>query len=570
MVYVQPSLGSTVWYATAWSTATDDDVFATNADLFEGYLRFHAYALRPDWKYWYFGDTSDNKQSIELFSRWLVDMITNGIRSPLGQALSMEIRDHSRPWYDYSGADGWMQALSYDATRDATATPLSSLPTAEWLSRNVQDVAVFRSGWGPEDTSVWIVCGDYLSAHQHDESGSFQIFRRTILTGPTGSYDAYNSDHWQNYYSQHSVHANTLAVVQPGEFFPTLQSIADAAANVNDGGQRVLGLDRGGSTHQVPDLAAYRAKKDGGPFYETGSLEHFEHDGCHDYVACDVTAAYDSPGFTTNGNSAKVTEVTREFMFLPPDILLVFDRIEATDPSYDKRFLLHVMGLPEVGTDRYTFTNGAGRLQVQTLVPRVPVVDVVDRFEVEGVPHAPSATGAESGGMRLEISPAVEGARDYFLHLFRTTDASDTTWPTAEVTDSASQISVVVTVGTRTYSVGFRKEEEPGGHFTARDSASGATCDQYFGAGALPPPEDGGEVSPDGSEPPVDGGEPRPDAFEDVAPDADGDLDGGTDGGTPGDDSGGGCGCRTTDVPASAALLAFLVFALLLLRRRAP
>ena len=44
------------------------------------------------------------------------------------------------------------------------------------------------------------------------------------------------------------VHANTIAVYQPGEFFPTLHTIQNGAtANVNDGGQRPMRRDKSGS-----------------------------------------------------------------------------------------------------------------------------------------------------------------------------------------------------------------------------------------------------------------------------------------------------------------------------------
>src|SRR5579871_3614907 len=103
--YVQPSVGSAAIYATAWTIATDEDLYAwarANAnDVFEKYLLFHAYSIRPDYHYVYFGDSSDNKQFIELFSRGLIDTLTVTSHSPLGQALSVEIRDHSRPYYDY-------------------------------------------------------------------------------------------------------------------------------------------------------------------------------------------------------------------------------------------------------------------------------------------------------------------------------------------------------------------------------------------------------------------------------------------------------------------------------------
>ncbi|MBI5502485.1 MAG: MYXO-CTERM sorting domain-containing protein [Deltaproteobacteria bacterium] len=398
-----------------------------------------------------------------------------------------------------------------------------------------------------------------MSAHQHDEAGSFQIFRRAILTGPGGAYDAYNSDHWQNYYSQHSVHANTLAIVQPGGFFPTLQSLADPSANVNDGGQRVLGLDLSGSTHQVPDLDAYRAKKDGGPLYETGTMETFTHAACYDYVACDVTAAYDSPGFATNGNTAKVVEVSRQFVFLPPDVLLIFDRVESTDPSYRKRFLLHVPGTLELGTPRYVVRNGGGVLLARTLLPAAPAVDVIDGFRVDGEPHPPTAGGAESGGTRLEISPPAESARDYFLHVFRATEPADLTWPDAVVSDSASQVQVVVNLGSREATVVFRKGDELGGHFLSRDSATGEACDEFLGWTPIPTDE-GAESMADAFDDVRDSSEPTVDAVTDV-PGGDADGSSSPDGATVGGgDGGGGCGCRVGEDPTASVIAVAAVF----------
>src|SRR5262245_39422776 len=187
-VYVQPAVASAAWYAAAWTTATDEDIFQyakiQAGDIWNGYIAFHAYATRPDYRYVYFGDTTDNKQSIELFSRYLVDMLTLGTNSTLGQAFSLEIKASSQPGYDYAGADAWMMALFYDASRDAAATPRDTLPTARWLGQGSNDVAILRSGWAQDDTFVWLSCGDYFGAHQHDEAGSFQIYRRSLLTGP--------------------------------------------------------------------------------------------------------------------------------------------------------------------------------------------------------------------------------------------------------------------------------------------------------------------------------------------------------------------------------------------------
>jgi len=556
MTYVQPTIGALAWYGAAWSTATDDDIHAwakTNAkDLFDGYLRFHAYALRPDDKYVYFGDTADAKQSVELFSRWLVDMLNYGVGSPLGQRMSMEIRDRSRPYYDYNGADGYMIALLYDASKEASATPLASFEKAQWLSKGANDIAVLRSGWGKDDTYVWLSCGDYLGAHQHDESGALQIHRHSLLTGSTGYYDSFDTDHWANYYSQHSVHANTLAIYQPGEIFPTSKTLT-GGPNVNDGGQRTLRRNKDGTGFPSKDLATYLANKSAGPHYETGDLKTFEHGTCHDYVACDITAAYDSPAHVTNGNKPKVNEVTRQVVFFPPELIVVFDRIESTDPTYDKRFLMHSIGTPpDIKGNVFTLTNGTGRLIGQTLLPADADMNVVTNFSVEGTTHAPWSTGDESGGTRLEISPKKESARDYFLHVLDATDPSTTTAPTAKVVEDATSATVTIDHAGSKYSLKLAKTGAMGGHVTVTGSDGKIACDQDLGA--------------KGTGPLPDGGIPADDASLGDS----GGADSGPPGATPSDsESSGGCGCRFGSREESGLAVLGLVAGFgLLLRRR--
>jgi MYXO-CTERM domain-containing protein len=555
-VYVQPAIASAAWYAAAWTTATDEDIFqygATQAgDLWNGYIAFHAYATRPDYRYVYFGDTSDNKQSIELFSRYLIDMLTLGTGSTLGQAFSLEIKANSQPGYDYSGADAWMMALFYDASKDAAATPRGALPTARWHGQGSNDVAILRSGWEADDTFIWLSCGDYLGAHQHYEAGGFQVFRRSLLTGSTGYYDSFDTGHWQNYYSQHSVHANTLSIYQPGEFFPTLQSLSDPGNNVNDGGQRVLRRDHNGTGYPSPDLTTYLSQKSAPPFKDTADIKTFEHADCHDYVACDVTAAYTSPGRETNGNTAKVSEVTRQFVFLRPEILVVFDRIESLDPSYDKRFLLHALATPTVSGNSFTITNGAGRLIGQTLLPASADITVIQNFEVDGVPHPPSTAGIESGGTRLQISPPQESARDYFLHVLDATDPSQSTPPAATVTEDSATVTLTLDHGGSQYEVLLAKTGDLGGHLKVT-TAGQVVCDQDLGqfasgtggsGGGGPGGTSGGGGGPTGGT----GGS------------------GASHGSNPGEE--GGCGCRVdSGRPGSGAAVLAVTLAALALRR---
>jgi hypothetical protein len=451
-------------------------------DLFNGYLTFHAYAIRPDYNYVYFGDTSDNKQSIELFSRWLVDALTTGTGSALGQGLSIEIGQNSRPGYDYSGADGWLLALLYDATRDGQATPRAQLPTYHWHGKGAEDVAVLRSGWGAADTYAWLSCGDYFGAHQHDEVGAFQIFRRAILTGSDGYYDSFDSPHWSNYYSQHSVHANTISVTAPGEFFPNTISLADKSKNVNDGGQRVLRRDDKGSAYPSPNLMQYMTEKNTGTQYETGTMQDVTQDACAGYVACDATAAYDSPGHVTNGNAAKVSEVTRQMVMLSADWFVIFDRVEATDPSYPKAFLLHTPGPPTVSGGDFSVDNGTGRLVGRALLPAAPTLTTVTNFTVAGMSYPPAQAGNESGGTRIEIAPSAAAARDYFLVVLGATDASTQRVPQTTVDDAPDAATLTLDDGTTKWVVRFPKSGPLGGHVTVT-KGSQTVCDEALGGG---------------------------------------------------------------------------------------
>jgi hypothetical protein len=534
MTYVQPSLGSMAWYAMSWSTATDENIFdyaKTRAnDLFDGYITMHAYAMRPDYTYFYFGDTTDNKQSIELFSRYLVDMFTEGTGSTLGQALSIEIAQNSRAGYDYSGADAMFLALFYDATKDGSATPRSALPPAHWHSKGANDVAVLRSGWGKSDTAVMITCGDYLGPHQHDETGSFQIFANgKELTGSTGYYDNFDSIHWDNYYSQHSVHANTIAVYEPTELFPDTISLTNPSKNVNDGGQRTLRRDKNGTAYPAKDLFTYEKYKTGGPYYETGNLETFEQTACHQYVACDVTAAYDGTVTTTNGNVPKVKEVSRQFVFLPPDHLVIFDRVESTNASYEKRLLINAIGnvTPMTATD-YMLTNGAATMSGRVLLPASVSMRVVTNFTVAGNAYPPMLTGNESGGTRLEIVPGQGQVRDYFLNVL------DTQTNTAKVSEDANTATVSMTDSARSYTLTFDKVGALGGHVKVVSAGGATVCDQDLGASAQTGPAPDGGPGQDAG-PALDGGGPA--------------LPAGVDGGRPSkaggtSGAGSGCGCR--------------------------
>ena len=251
---MQPSIGSAVVYALAWSIATDENIFTyaqQNAnDVYNGYIDFHAYMTRPDYNYAYFGDTTDNKQNIQLFTRPLIDMLTLGTGSMLGQAFSDEIKANTPAAYDLTPGRTRSQqrALLRRICKDSAATPRSTTPhvALDEQGRGRRRDHAIRGGARPTRSSYVVMRRLLPGAHQHDETGEFRIFKNAELTGldrllrqlrkPTTGTTTIRSTRRCTRTPSRSY--------QPGEFFPTLHTIQNgASANVNDGGQRPMRRD---------------------------------------------------------------------------------------------------------------------------------------------------------------------------------------------------------------------------------------------------------------------------------------------------------------------------------------
>src|SRR6185295_1194135 len=81
--------------------------------------------------------------------------------------------------------------------------------------------------------------------------------------------------------------------------------------------------------------------------FEMGHFAAFEPGERFDYVAGDATRAYTYPWSGLGDNpSRRVEEAVRQIVFLKPDLVVVFDRVEATKAGYEKTWLLHTVGAP--------------------------------------------------------------------------------------------------------------------------------------------------------------------------------------------------------------------------------
>lgn len=515
--------------AAAWTTATEEDLFAharTRGDVFNQAVRYLAYALRPDFRFANFGDSTDAQLNPANQLRPLLDLLAWGTGSTVAQSLALEATRRLPTAADYNGPEIWQQLVFYSPERPA-APGRDSLPLAAHLGATSEDVVVMRSSWDDADaTWVSLSCGDWFSARQHLEVGSFQIYRYNPLAVSTGYADGFETAHWINWYAQRSIHANVVTITRPGESFPNARMLP----MVNDGGQRSIAYAAGGRR----TLEEYRSNLTMGAQFETGSVTAFEASRFHDYAACDSTRAYNSIAFVSPGNAPKVREVTRQLVFLRPEMVVVFDRVESTEPAYVKRFVLHGLARPLFPTaDTFTIDGRDGRLLGRRLLPASGMQGLVEGFTVDGMDVSPLSLGAESRGARVEDQSAAPEAREYFLHLLDAGRAGRATLPSSALVQEGDRVGVRVADpdGSRTYTVLFARSGMTTGEIRVVDRNGAPLYQGTLGAGGqfYAPVADAG-VGPAPVAAGTDGGV----------------MDAGTttlDGGLGGDDMKG-CGCR--------------------------
>jgi heparin/heparan-sulfate lyase len=338
--------------------------------------------------------------------------------------------------------DRWAELLWADPT--IPQRPLDDLP----LSRifRGKGLVLAHTGWGahdriPEQGSTWLAFtnGDYFGDHDHLDVNAFQIYRRGELAIDSGRYD----DDWDasddpakiarsqffNYYQRTIAH-NTLLVHDPKEAF--------GRGLLNDGGQRHL-LWKGLRRNVPEDYAQGTFPSDYGP----GTSDWATNPGR--WERGDITAYNATPDFVhvrgdgTRAYSAqKVSAFVRDLVFVRPRLVVVFDRVVSTNPSFEKTWLLHAVDEPRLAPDGAWFevTEGNGRLFGVPILPDTPRLQKVggpgNEFTVAGVAFKaglqselnPSALhyGETPGAWRIEEKPATAQAEDYFANVMLLTD----------------------------------------------------------------------------------------------------------------------------------------------------
>lgn len=316
------------------------------------------------------------------------------------------------------------------------STPISELPLTKYFGSPMGNM-IARTGWNDgldsNDAIAYMKIGEqWFANHHHLDFGHFQIYYKGLLAADSGRYESYGTLH-DGTYNKRTVAHNTILVYDPDEKMSYMSS------KVNDGGQRIAGGEK--ATLDALLSANY---KYGEVLSSEFGPDLKEPD--YSYLKGDLTNAY---------SSSKMSNFNRSFMFYNlkdeehPAVLITFDRVISTNPSFKKSWLLHGVTEPEVNGNRTVFRNDEngynGKLTVDTLLPKSSNTDISvigglnNDFWVNGVNYPSTnadgeVTGAlnptkihDSDGYRIEVSPKTAATTDYFLNVMQVGESNPDT-----------------------------------------------------------------------------------------------------------------------------------------------
>lgn len=311
-----------------------------------------------------------------------------------------------------------------------------------------------RSGSGDNDTYALFTSGGILSEHKHFDNNNFVIYKQGYRTLDSGTRPQPGL-HLSHYYCRTVAH-NCITIKMPGEEMPeywhgdVLPALSEKIEPIpNDGGQcRVLGSK----------VLSFLQNQD------------------YVYIASDATASY---------HEDKTSFVLRQFVYLLPDVFIVFDKVIATNPEYKKRWLLHTVAEPQMrGTNEFLEESEEGRLICRTLFPEQALVTKIggpgkqfwsggknwalpvltpDDWNYNIRHWTPEDTHPLVGQWRIEVSPSTEKKKDCFLHVMQVGDLSLQSLPNTEIINKKNEIGVSFDYNSKKYTIVFNTESAKSG-----------------------------------------------------------------------------------------------------------
>lgn len=349
-----------------------------------------------------------------------------------------------------------------------------------------------RSDWSEDAVFAHFHCGRFESDSRNNaDNNSFIIYRKGYLACDTGTRALNNPEqkgmsdgrHHDRYFSQTIAH-NSVTV--------GTDEIRGNGWTAVCGGQvsrpRREWLRRWAETQNAENLYEPRA----------GNIVAYQTHPAFDYVAGDATRSY-SPDY--------VSSFTRQFVYVRPDLFIVFDRVRSVRASEPKRWYLHTMEKPvlldgkeEAETSlhpegHYLWQGRTGKathhgsaLFFKTLLPENAVIRKIGgkghQFEVNRENYDMYDAWYQRldqkffervglGLWRMEVEPRSKQENDVFLHVLWATEAAVRAMLPVELTrDDPHTTGVRIRAAEGVVTLTFALSGPLGGHVTIEKSGT--------------------------------------------------------------------------------------------------
>jgi hypothetical protein len=307
------------------------------------------------------GDLSRDSTAafFDYHRNYIQELIQTFPTDPLSQRAKSQLAGSSLPQM------GSAFMLAYDFLYDnsmVTAAPIDGLNTT-YYAHGIGQLYT-RSGWDTHATWVNLLAGPYTQSHAHQDQGSLMIYK----------------DGWLAYDAVIESHSGL-----------TQETTAHGLVRITSGGQPV---------RQIANTISRLTALHQGPGYT--------------HAAADLTPAY-------NGNAA-VQKVQREMVYLLPDVVVVFDRVQSAGGTTQTWQLVSPAAASISGATA-TIAAAGHTLKVQKM-----------SGGTMSVTSMPSVNSDYSAGFRLDETMA--GGDNRYLHVLSidgavssTTSAGDATRP---------------------------------------------------------------------------------------------------------------------------------------------
>ena len=331
---------------------------------------WHIYATRPDDVIEGLGDEGP-RIDLKDETRRVVDIFHQSTGFPALSTFSEYLQQlHNRESYYRGYRWGWSlfnaQVMYGNAALDDDVARLN-LPQMDTFGAPYFGQTYIHQNWSPSRTFISYRAGDSFTHHGHYDNGHLSLFKGAPLLVNSSQYQGFTQENRLNY-SIRSIAKNTIMVDRPSTEF-------DA------GGQRVtqpLGSAILSPKHWFEQRVTGRNLAGG------EITASFHHDSIS-FIASDLTRAYDSTWFDSQGSQGKLTQVKRSLLYLHElDTLFIKDDVQTTSDQFPVSLIFHTVNRPEatseqvvegvknngislVDDQRVKVSNGDGRLTLEFL-----------------------------------------------------------------------------------------------------------------------------------------------------------------------------------------------------------